>query len=405
MADFSTDARGGIDDRVRLELGGQEVLIAESYEVSASILSQPARFSLRLGHGDVAKKIIQAYPVNTPFRLSIGNVLQQSGRTDGYHLDQSVGATEVTIFGRDALAPVHDGEVEAEMSFTDDTYASLVRKALDAVGLNGAALKASADADRKLRTGVPVESHAQPTTDPSALAVGRVQRAIQCRIGEPWFHFVRRYLDRAGLFLWGAADGSAILSAPNINQAPAYRILRRRGQTRNDVNVTRASLVADYSKRHTTITVYARSGGRKYGRAKAEGAVVDEEMVNDPIQNANGEWVSVGIKNRNRSARDANVHTVEQAEFLANRLLAEERRESWRLEYTLAGHTTPSLVNGGGRAVWTPDTLVEVVDDEFGLNDTYWIESVEHRRAPQTETTIRLLRRKDCLFGTSETEE
>lgn len=387
MADFSTDARGGIDDRVRLELGGREVLIAESYEVSASILSQPARFSLRLGSGATARELAVRFRPNTPFKLYVGDTLQQTGHTDGFHLDQSVGATEITIFGRNDLAPLHDGEVESEESHIRDTFDGLVRKALVAVGIDPTRLKSSAAAKKP----VPTVSH------------------MQTRVGDRWYSFLRRYLDRGGLFLWCKPDGTFSLDVPNIKQPPTYRILRRRGATRNAVNVLRAAWAVDTSQRHSSITVYARSGGRKFGCSQAVGAVIDDQMVNDPPDPRSSVPArpdsAFGIKNRVRTVRDSNVSSIAQAEHLANRLLAEERRESWRLEYTLAGHTTPSLVNGGGRAVWTPDTLVEVVDDEFGLNDTYWIESVEHRRAPQTETTIRLLRRKDCLFGTSETEE
>ena len=55
-------------------------------------------------------------------------------------------------------------------------------------------------------------------------------------------------------------------------------------------------------------------------------------------------------------------------------------------------------------AVWTPNTTVQVDDDEFGLHGVYWLESCEYKRAPQTETVLRLMRVTDLLFGALDNE-
>lgn len=409
MADFGTDSRGGIDDRVRLNLGGDDVLIAESYEVRASILSQPAQFSLRLGQGSLIAPLLEKYPPYTPFKLYIGTVLQQTGFIDGLHAEGSTGATELTITGQDALMVLHRNEIEAEISLNDDTYTSLTKRALTACGLDPNNLVTSAQADRNLRTGVRVTETGEPTspdqvitdnttgTDDSTTTIGVVTKKIQTRLGERWFEFVRRYLDRAGLFLWAGADGKFILSAPNPNQKPVYKIVRRRGQDRNAVNVITASFSNDTRGRHTVAVICGRSGGGKHGRAKAITATTDDEMVN---------WTKDGIGTGTQIVlvvRDANVHTNEQADFLGHRKIAEERRSGYQISYTLSGHTTPTI-GGKSRAVWAPDTIVSVEDDEFGINDDFWIESVEYRRGPETTTTIRLMRKIDLVFGSTESD-
>lgn len=408
MANFETDARGGIDDRVRLQLGDDEVKIAETYEVNASILSQPSGFSLRLGNGDVAREILKRYLPLTPFKLYIGSVLQQSGNIDHPRAEGSTGATTITLRGRDALAPLHDAEIDAEESLSNMTYTDLVKRSLEKVGLSAAKLKASGEADRSIRAGVPVTQFSDPApTDPAILTGSHEsggttypvnKRAMQTKLGESWFSFVRRYLDRAGFFLWAGADGSFILSAPNVDQKPIYKIVRKRGMPSNAVNVTDATFDNDTTHRHSVAVVYGRGGGRKHGRSKAITATTDDEMVNF-LQEAFG----IGT-HRQLVIRDANVHTIDQAAFLGQRKLAEERRAGWRLEYTLAGHTTPAL-GTSKRAVWTPDTLVEVEDDEFGLHNTFWIESCEYKRGPETTTTIRLMRKTDLLFGQPTFEE
>lgn len=402
MATFDTDSRGGIDDRVRLELAGEEVLIAETYEVNASILEQPSKFSLRLGHGAVIADLLKKYPPLTPFRLSIGGVLQQTGNIDSLRASGTTGATTLQIAGRDSLAPLHDAEIDREESLNNATYTDIVRKALTSVGLSSAKLVASAEADRSVRAGVPVTQFGSPipvdTSTQTGGPAGVVKRPMQTKLGEKWFAFVRRYIDRAGFFLWAAADGKFILSAPNVQTKPVYRIVRRRGQTRNAVNVTDASFTNDTKGRHSVAVIYGRGGGRKHGRSKSLAGTTDDEMVNY-LMNAFG----VGT-HRQLVIRDANVHNVDQGSFLGQRKLAEERRAGWRLEYTMSGHTVPAI-GTSERAVWCPDTMVEVDDDEFGLHDVYWIESVDYKREPQTTTTIRMMRTIDLMFQQLDVEE
>ncbi|WP_394849707.1 hypothetical protein LZC95_19920 [Pendulispora brunnea] len=411
MGDVAAHERGGLDDRVRLELGGQEVVVAESYEVRAGILSQPAAFGVRLGHGDVAAKLFKKYPPKTPFRLYIGDVLQQCGETDGYRAESSVGATEVTLRGRDSLAPLYDGYVERERSYLDSTFSELVRSALREVGLDPAKLRTSGRADRSIRAGVPITELGPPrTVDEIALSSGgrapnpsgetNYAASIQTKLGERWFEFLRRYLDRGGLFLWSSTDGGFVLSQPNANLKPTYRIVRQRGKHDNSVNVLHAELVHETTHRHSEVVIYGRGGGRKFGRTKSRGSFVDNEMWQGFRQGpeAAGGPDAQGYR-RPLVLRDANVSTPGQAEFLALRRLAEERRAGWSLVYRLAGHTTPAI-QGGGRAVWTFDTLVEVSDDEFDLHETFYIENVEYVRGSDgTTTTIRLMRLRDLVFG------
>jgi hypothetical protein len=98
--------------------------------------------------------------------------------------------------------------------------------------------------------------------------------------------------------------------------------------------------------------------------------------------------------------RNAEVTSIAHAEHLAKKELAACRRKAFRLEYTIAGHSMPSLLTGGqSRAVLAPDTVVSVDDDEYDLHGNFWIESVHHRRSPHTTTTINLLAPSVLVFG------
>lgn len=383
--DFPSDALGDTTDTVRLRLGTEDVVIATSYEVRISVLTQPAAFSLKLGHGDVAKEIIRRYPAKTPFALYINKALQFTGETDGYEVSGDGGATEVTIKGRDSLAPLHDAYVSADQSHDNATYADIVIESLTQVGLTNT-LIFSNEANRKAVTGVNVRQIVDPNSEAKdpVVATEITKKVIQAKVGERRYEFLKRQLDRAGLFLWAGADGQFILSEPNANQVPTYRILRQRGLDRDAVNATRAHYKNETTGRYSEAIIYGRGGGKKFGRQKSRGAFVDEEMFD------------MGYR-RPLVHRDVNVTNDRQAEFYARRVLAETRRAGWQLIYTMAGHTVECLQ--GGRAVWAPDTCVDVQDDEFGLKGTYWIESVVHKRGPETTTEITLMRPDDLIFA------
>lgn len=389
MADpFDSDSLGVGPDAVRLTLGDEDVVIAESWEIKQSILTQPAAFSIRIGWGDVAAQLIKKYPPRTPFTLSIGNVVQQSGAIDAIRCDAATGATTLTIRGRDSLAPLHDAYITADESLQDATFGDVVAKALTASGIEDFTLQTSNAANRKAITGVGVVQIADPDGGENP-QTQKINRVLQCKVGERQYHHVKKCLDRAGLFLWASTTlNFFILSEPNAKQRPAYRIVRQRGADRNAVNVISATFNNDTAGRYSEAIVYAKGGGKKFGRVTTSGAFVDDEMFN------------LGFT-RPMVLKDATVTNAEQAEFYARRKLAETRRAGWQLSYTLAGHSTPSLI-GGQRAVWAVDTVVEVDDEEFGLQGQFYIESVEFRRGPETTTVLTLQRPQDLIFGSDE---
>lgn len=404
MADDS-DTLGDVDDVVSLTLGGSEILIAESYEVNQAFLEQPSKFQIKIGSGDLARTIVEKFPPRTAFTLKVGDAVRQTGFTDGYELEDGGGATEVTIRGRDNLSALHDAYITADQSFTNVTFADLVQKALDATGYTDRTLRYTNEANRKILSGTIGATQTAAPRDASqddagspigdvdneddSASKGAVQRALQAKVGERWYGFLKRVLDTAGFFLWCAGDGTFILSEPNANQKPMYRIARQRGALRNAVNVTHAHLTNDTASRYTEAIVYARGGGRKFGRQKAKGTFTDDEMI------------ALGF-NRPIVAKDVNVTNVDQAAFYARRRLAEARRNGFKLEYTVSGHTVPSLL--GGSAVWTPDTIIDVQDDEFGLHQSFWLEGVIFRRDESggTSTQLTLVDPSDLVFATNE---
>lgn len=395
------------DDKVTLVLGGKELLIAKSYDIKQGVLEQPGEFSLQLGQDKSIRDLISkdgrifgaTMAPNTPFELYVAGSKRMTGRTDGFRVNQTGGsATELTVFGRDTLAPLHDAHVAQDLSFTDATYKGLVSTVLKLVGLDPSKLSTSGTADRKLKSGVSIRELLPVRTVEEILqgvgegeTAGATHQVLEAKIGMRWMDFIRKQLDRAGLFLWGGGDGSIILSAPNSNLAPTYKILRKRGQTRNEVNVERVDYLYDTRPMYSFGIVYGKGGRLKAGSRKSKGDSADDIMLN------------LGFDiNRAVVVRDRHCQNASQAAYLAQRKLAEGRRHGFQLVYTLAGHSTPAL--GGGRAVWSPDTVVQVEDDEIGIKEDFWIDSVHFQESPQKTTTVRLMRTYDVVFGTPDFE-
>lgn len=408
MAAYTSDTIGSTSDDVRLVIGGREILIAESWDVHEGVLEQPMAWSLRMGSGATAGQIASIAPKGTKFQLFVAGALQATGRTEGIASAGSArNPTQVTIKGRDPLCELYSNHVVAPQSFVNTTYLMLVWRALLAVGLvtgatpDPAQLHTSNEANRQIKAGKKVTQLLPPQTVDQIIAdensgTGETASAsteIQAKLGENWLSFVRRYLDTAGLILWAAADGTFILSAPNINQAPLYQIVRRAGTdealtaTERYGNVTSHSFVDDATHRHSYAVAYARGGGRAAGRPKFFGDEVDDEMAN------------LGFS-RKISFREASAQNRQQCENYCERKLALERRDGYQLHYTIAGHTLPMM--GGGpddTAVITPDTIVQVTDEELNIFGKFYIESVRRSRSPQTQTEVRLMRPTDIILG------
>jgi prophage tail gpP-like protein len=437
----------GIDrDVVTITLGDKVVRRATSYQITMSTLTQPAAFSVRLGSGEKVQELLKAGAPNQRFELRVDGALQFVGRCDGPSARQrGSGATEVTIRGRDNLAPLHDSFLEDAQSFSDITYVDLVLAALKAVapGLNYS-IQSDDAANRKAVTGgakttstsssserrgnttvISVDAfgkviglstanservgstelfsfdengkkligHGVSTgfIDTTTTTTGGSQRTIQGHIGERWYEkILKPELDRVGLCLWAAGEGTYfILAQPNTTQAPIYRLENRRGSKTSPVRVLGYDYKNETTTRYSRCDVHFRAGGDGVtSRTRDFGQAFDLEMGNDfEIPRA-------------LTVKDDKCKSIVQADFLARRKICESRRANWGLTYYVAGHTTIGL--DGSRLVWSNNTIVQLEDDELGLSGNYYIEGVTLDRGPETMTTLKLLRPDDMLFGEPE---
>jgi prophage tail gpP-like protein len=384
-------------DVVALTLGEDTIAITESYEVRASVLRQPAQFSINVGHGGVTEALLRAYPPKTKFKLTVNDSTVQTGLTDGFSTGDAGGATVVRFTGRDIMARLVDSFIPQEESYQESTYLDLARAQLRAIGMGGVAIASSNEANRKAITGSKVTQTAPAvveaelsisSTDIREIVPGTkkvVYETLKAKLGTRRYDFLKTQNDHAGLFLWAAGDGSFVLSRPTAKQSPIAKIVRQRGGSRQPGSILRHNYRTDYTHRHTKCIVYGHGGGRNFGRSKNRGEFVDQEFS----------AILGGEDAQAITIHDNDAKTPKQAEFFARRRIAEEGRESVELNYTLAGHR----VAPNSTVVWAHDTVVDVDDRELGITGLWYVSDVTFNRAPETTTTLRLMRPEHLVFG------
>lgn len=431
MAHFPLDPFGQpLDDRVRIVLGGTDVRIFNQYEVKQSFFSGPSSFACRIGSGEQIRELTSRYAPRTSYAVRVRDIVQHSGLLDGYGPEDSSGASEVGLRGRDSLAALADSYIVSDRSFSNATFVQLVEAALVAVGIDDYTLIPSNAANRLAVSGAGAQASTSTVTKTKGFvkvpfrpntartkmeqlmlsegeteivkAVAQVSspaskaKPLQAKAGEKWIDFVLKELRRAGLFLFAAYEANTfILCQPNVTQSPMYALYRQRGADGNSVNVLRASHRNDTSKRYSRYIARGRAGGasKKTGRPQLTSEVVDNEMVGYgfPLSRA---WVKI----------DPDAKNEKRAEFIARRQMAEDARNGWTLAYTVKGHTAPILgASQEERAVWSVDTVVRVRDDEYGINGDFWISEVSLRGSNSGTTTELVLHKPEHLvFGDPE---
>ena len=427
-------------ERVRIQLGDSDSYVIERYEIRQSFFQGMGAFAARVGHGGITKQLLDKYGPGTPFVVWIDvlggeSIPQMTGLLDDVSAEGSAGATEVNLRGRDWLAPLHDGMPKVEQTFTRATFRELTEKVLRLAGVPDFALWTSNQANAVAIQGAPKFGTTQvvaPLQFPEqvkrlqaltrkragvsaggdaevarlqALAVQRmleeegprvdvkkivgydVPNPLRLKPGQTFLSFLRPELDRAGLFLIAGVDEkNYILTQPSVDQAPAHRFVRRRGDSQRIIS---AKLINNTSRRHSHYTVYGRGGGGKDPRKQIVGEYVDEEMV------------SLGLT-KQWSKKDDLAKTSKQAEHLARRHAAEEARNGWYVPLTIKGHTWPLLGSESRYAVPSIDTVVELDDDEYGLHEPLWIGELAMRgdgKSEGTTTDLTFFRPRHLVFG------
>lgn len=397
MASSTKSTSGSVDDTVRLEVGAvgrvTQITYVEDYEYTLGIFDQPCIFRAKVGSADEYLTLKSTYERGTPFRLFVNNVLQFDGLIDAHTVKANAHASSFAIRGRDLMQRLFQG-VPAEKTYQNESSLQIMRIALDACGLD--LYDIATDFSGRTRAGVPVLTQTSPSQ-----ATFPKSKERKTKIGETWLEFVKRDFRHSGVFpmyspataaTLGSSIGLFVVTAPNTSQDPLYRLER----SVNRVDMLDTDFSDDTVPRFTEARFYGHGGGGKHGLSKTRGSAFDDEMI------------GLGY-DRIHTAVDRGVTSDEEAEFYASRVIADSRRRGRKHVYTVSGHSAPVLggLSDTYRAIWTPDTMVQVSDNLLGLYGNYYLESVTGRGSSRgtTTTELTLLRDSDCLFGPSASGE
>lgn len=407
MVDMHTEL-GSPDDRVHLEINGQRLPNCIQYSVKRSLLVQPSTFSLSLGagrpHRDAmsAGELLRMAPPWSRFKLKIGNTTVMSGVVEDRDLNDSNG-TVATVTGRDWLFPLAKNHIHYEVDFGQPTYFELVRKVLDINGLQDRKLYSDNEANRKTssrsvkavaRPMADVVESIQTNTQVNSNTKVNIERVVG-NVGQSWLEFLRSQNKKAGFYLWATADGDFVLSRPTGTLYPQYRVVYRDGVPRTMTQTSTRQFSDHTSTRWAHSVCFGKGANGAKGVHKMERNWYDFEMRRYGFDDTFVQY-------------DSDAKTPSEAEYVAKRKVADARRDSWSLWYTLSGHTTPALFDSSRMLIWTPDTCALVVDEplgdllgensQFSTGQECFVETVELNRNPQTTARIRVMRKQDLYY-------
>lgn len=440
--------RGWIDDEVVIVLGGDEVYRCKSYTVKCSVFTQPAAFQLRLGEPTIAAELRSKYKMGDAFQLRLQrpdpsgppgqyelDVPLQSGALDAVDIPET-DETVIELRGRDNMAALFDSFFVQDDSVTEATFYDMTAKQLKAVGFDppedwlftgetgrkkavsnlGGVQRKSAE---PVRLGVTTVEHldyaykwiavsgersdlvkisAPSAADASVDATGVVTEdvtggqpkqqlnVLRAEVGQQRYGWLKSHYKKIGLFLWCIPDGRFALSRPNGTQEPAFRLQRRLNGFVGENNILSGGLRDDSVQRYSHTLVYGRAGGGKDGRRKIVGEYVDQDLIDAGIT-------------KQISYKEPDCKTQKAADYLAKRYAADARRASRSLVYTVAGHSSPSLIKPGARWPFWVNSVVHVLDEKLGIDGNYYVGDVELSRAPQTKTRLTLYWTDDLIFA------
>lgn len=386
-------------DSVHIRLGKTEaVRTVETYSFRSSVLTQPSAFSLTLSGGRGARDVLTNYPPGPEGRcaLYIGKYRQFTGELDAVNARGDANSTVVEMHGRDMMARLHDTDITGDRTFNGVTYAELFDAALNDVGQAHKQVEFTNDLNRNVRSGTNVKVFSQPMTkeevkqSPTGVP-GKFSNVVIAKMGESWLQFLERNYAKLGIFMWSDANGNFVVSRPNGNQEAKYHFFRKRGQGKAISNVKSVLFTNDTTHRFSSVVIYARNLGKKFGHNHTNGRFNDVEMQ------------AMGF-NRRKVYRDVEVNNVPEAEYFARKQIAEINRASYKLQYVISGHSAPILGSSGKRGIIVPDMVARVDDDEIGIHENMYIETVEYHSPPRT-TVVTLMRPQDLVFGEIHVQE
>jgi len=270
-------------------------------------------------------------------------------------------------------------EVPGDRRMAENARAQGINPALLSRGLLRRAIREGRPADELAGVSPTAAARARAA---NGLAPGDIERLrlpqAKPNPGETVWAFLERHARRLGVLMWMNPRGQLVLGAPNYNQVPLYRFVRRYRNHADDPN-TILSGGAEHANaaRLSEVRVYGRTGGNDALRSPFSATAIDPEL---PFE-------------RVLIVQDQTIRSVDEARRRAMHDLAQHKAKALTCQYQLPDH-------GLGRYLYAIDTMATVLDEEAGVAEDMYVtrRAFTCSRAQGTLSEVSLMAKDSVLL-------
>ena len=381
-----------------------------SYEYTQDFLTPSDRWSFTIDQDEISEVELIAITPRTRVEAWIDGQRQMVGYVDDISVHAARGSgTVMTIEGRDWLSPAVDCHVDPKSRFkTTMTIEQVVQEVFAPFGIN-----AIADDNTANRNAITGAIYGTRTSKKGKPLKNVIAHELKPYPNEGAFEFASRVTQRAGLWIWPAADGqTVVVGQPDFDQDVRYQLRHTLGDNGIHNNVEMSDVKFSGKDQPSVIIATGFGGGGVYAKSSLKAGIFNPAV--DIDNEARSEIVdaypeikflslpastAVFTPYTEPGARplflyDAESHNQAELESYVYRQLSLLLRKSFASHYTIEGHK----LNGQPIAI---DTVIDVDDDRSNVHDACWVLGRHFMKnsGQPTKSTLELIRRGSLIFG------
>lgn len=396
------------NDEVVLEMpdAGLRLDTWTSYSFNSNFLSPTDEWHFTIAHEQIPEPILAAISNGARVTLSVGGHIQGNGYIDEVQLHHSrEGGHEITVTGRDMLAPMVDSNMDPRQRFPEtQTMAQFVAAVAGPYGFGSDA--AIVDSNKQNQGVLTGETRGIKTSRKGKPLRSIILHRLKPYPNESAFNFMARITQRHGLWPWASADGTQlIVSTPTFDQAALYTLARKLTGGRNNIESGGARL--SLRSQPSIIVAQGFGGGYEFPNTRHTVLMINPAVDADSgaIRAAYPDATQIPLSLdgvsplKSKTARpmflyDEESKTPEQLQNFVRREMALKMRQSFTAQYVVDGHTQ----NG---TPWAVDTMVHVDDDRGRVHEELYVlaRTFTKDRRSGTKTHLELIRPGTLVFS------
>jgi len=381
-----------------------------AYEYNQDFLTPSDGWSFSIDVDEISDIERIAITPRTRVEVWINGQRQTVGYVDDIAVrgDRSSGFV-MTIEGRDWLSPAVDCHVDPKSRFKPTmTIEQVVQEVFGPFGIT--ALADDNSANRNAITGAIYGTRTSKTGKPLKNVIAHELKPYP---NEGAFAFASRVTQRAGLWIWPAADGqTVVVGQPDFDQDIRYQLRQTASDGGIHNNVESTDVRVSAKGQPSVIITTGFGGGGEYAKSTLKAGIfnpavdIDNEARSEIVDAypeikflqlpaatvAFPSYTEPGA--RPLYLYDPESHNQAELESYTYRQLSMCLRRSLACHYTIQGH----VLNNQPVAV---DTIIDVDDEPSNLQGALWVLGRRFSKAARqgTKTKLELIRPGSLIFG------